>query len=41
MYDLLPLIFWHLGEAWQDVRIVAFDLVVSVRDMTRCMICCL
>ena len=41
MYDLLPVICWHLCEAWQDVRIVACDLVVSVRGMTRCMICCL
>ena len=41
MYDLLPVICWHLGEAWQDVRFVACDLVVSVRGKTRCMICCL
>ena len=41
IYDLLPVICWHLGEAWQDVRFVAWDLVGSVRGMTRYMICCL
>ena len=40
-YDLLPMIRWHLHEAWQDVRFVVVDLLVSVRGMTRCMFCCL
>ena len=41
MYDLLPMICWYLCEAWKDVRFVAYDLLVSVRGMKRCMICCL
>ena len=41
MHDLLPVICWHLYEASQDVRFVAWYLLVSVRGMTRCAICCL
>ena len=41
MYDLLPMICWYLCEAWKDVRFVAYDLLVSVRGMKRCTICCL
>ena len=41
MDELLPVICWHLCEAWQDVRFVACDLAVCVRGMTRYMICCL
>ena len=40
-YDLLPMIYWYLCEAWKDVRFAAYDLLVSVRGMKRCMICCL
>ena len=41
MYELLPVICWHLGEAWQDVRFVVCDLVVSMRGKIRRMIDCL
>ena len=41
MYDLLPMICWYLCEAWKDVRFVAYDLLVSVRGMKTCTICCL
>ena len=40
MYDLLPMICWYLCEAWKDIRFVAYDLLVSVRGMKRCTICC-
>ena len=35
MYDLLPVSCWYLYEAWQDVRFVACDLLVSVSGMAR------
>ena len=30
MYDLLPVICWHLYEACQDVRFVACDMLIFV-----------
>ena len=41
MYHFLPTICWYLCEAWKKVRFVAYDLLVSVRGMKRCTICCL
>ena len=29
-YDLLPVICWYRRETWQEVRFVAYDLLVSV-----------